>query len=220
MPWGLRRRREPVDGAGDRVQDARRLRVRTRRQVTDLFAGHYVSAFRGTGIEYTESRPYVPGDDVRSFDWNATARTGVPHVKQHRPERGRTIVAAIDASSTMRFGTGSKTKLEAAADAVALLATAALAVGDRFGVLVHDEDGVHELAPRRGELQLHLLLDVLTGDASHGQRAPCVQGALPSLLEKRRRRGEIVFRFGDARGEDGARSFTSSRRAGASSVAA
>ena len=147
--------------SGERAQAARRLRVRTRRQVTDVFAGQYVSAIRGQGLEYAESRLYVPGDDVRSLDWNATARTGLPHVKEHRSERGRTLIAAIDLSPSMRFGTTGRSKAAAAAEAVALLATAALTVGDRFGLMLHAGDESIEIAPARGEGQLHRVLDTL-----------------------------------------------------------
>jgi len=184
----------------DRVHEARRLRVRTRRQVTDVFAGHYVSALRGSGIEYSESRPYVPGDDVRSVDWNATARSGVPHVKQHRPERGRTVVAVIDGAPSMHFGTCGRTKLEAASEAAALLGAAALAVGDRFGLVRYEADATFELPPRRGELQLHLLFDALAG-GRRGARPPVAAADRAASIGGRRRRGELVFVFGDARGE-------------------
>lgn len=184
----------------DRVHEARRLRVRTRRQVTDVFAGHYVSALRGSGIEYSESRPYVPGDDVRSVDWNATARSGVPHVKQHRPERGRSVVAVIDGTPSMHFGTCGRTKFEAASEAAALLGAAALSVGDRFGLVRYEADATFELPPRRGELQLHLLFDALTG-GRRGARPPIDAVDRAEQIARRRRRGELVFVFGDARRE-------------------
>ena len=193
-------RRPPDAPRSDHVAAARRLRVRTRRQVTDLFAGHYVSAFRGPGIEYAESRPYVPGDDVRSFDWNATARTGVPHVKQHRPERGRTLLVVIDASPTMHFATGERSKLEAACDAAALLATAALAVGDRVGLLLHDGARATVLPARRGELQLHRLLEVLAAPDRLASSDPAARPVdLAGMLETRRRHGDLIFHFSDVR---------------------
>jgi len=173
-----------------------------------------VSALRGAGIEYVESRPYVPGDDVRSFDWNATARTGVPHVKQHRPERGRTVIAVLDGASTMRFGSQSRSKLDAAGEAIALLGTAALAVGDRFGLVRSDAGGYRELPPLRGELQLHRLFEALAADRGWESVTPALDAtARAARLETRRRRGDVVFTFGDAREPD------SGERAHASSEA-
>ncbi len=201
----LRSRRTPTRDVPrtDLVTAARRLRVRTRRQVTDLFAGHYVSAFRGPGIEYAESRPYVPGDDVRSFDWNATARTGVPHVKQHRPERGRTLLIALDASETMRFASTESAKLEAASEAAALLAAAALAVGDRVGLLIHDATQIARLPAGRGELQLHRILEWLVApEAAPSKTTARPAREVPSMIEARRSRGDLVFHFTDARGDE------------------
>lgn len=197
-----RRRSDRIEAPGlDRIHAARRLQVRTRRQVTDHFAGLYVSALRGAGIEYAESRPYVPGDDVQRFDWNATARTGVPHVKQHRPERGRTVLAVLDTSETMRFGPPGRSKLEAAAEAIALLGAAALSAGDRFGLIRHAACGLDVLEPGRGELQLHRLLRALAETTAAPPTSPRGEAtASPtSLIERRRRAGAVIFSFSDAR---------------------
>lgn len=184
---------------------ARRLRIRTRKQVTDLFAGHYVSAFRGEGLEYAESRLYVPGDDVRSLDWNATARSGVPHVKQYRPERGRSLVAAVDLSPSMQFGTTGRSKAVAAAEAVAILATAALGVGDRFGLILHGPGGLLEIAAARGESQRLRLLDALAARVDGAPPPPDTSrpghaASLDDLLARRRRQGAAVCEFTDGRG--------------------
>ena len=87
----------------DLARAARLLVVRSRREATGLFSGNYVSAFRGGGLEFDESRPYVPGDDVRSIDWNATARHGETFVKQFREERDQTLHFALDVSASMRL---------------------------------------------------------------------------------------------------------------------
>ena len=94
MPW------KPVSTVeianADLVRAARILAIRSRRETTGLFAGGYVSAFRGGGIEFEESRPYVPGDDIAGLDWSATARTGELYVKRYREERNQTLLFALD----------------------------------------------------------------------------------------------------------------------------
>lgn len=130
---------------------ARVLRVRSRREATNLLAGGYTSAFRGGGIEFEESRPYAPGDDVRFLDWNATARTGEPWVKRFREERSQTVLIAMDASASMRFGSAGRSKAARAAHAVALLAAAAGRAGDRIGLLAFADAPVAEVRPGRGE---------------------------------------------------------------------
>ena len=93
--------------------------------VADVLAGEYVSVFRGSGIEFDEVRPYVSGDDVRSIDWNATARAGEPFVKRFREERDQTLFFALDVSASMRFGSLGASKARTAAHALALMAAAA-----------------------------------------------------------------------------------------------
>ena len=130
---------DPLDVTSkDLARAARLLSVRSTRQATGLFAGNYASAFRGGGLEFEECRPYVAGDDVRSIDWIATARTGVPFVKRFREERNQTLLFALDASASMRFGTAGQAKAAAAAHALALMAAAAGRAGDRTGLVAFD----------------------------------------------------------------------------------
>src|SRR5262245_24338747 len=99
---------------GELAAPARLLAPRGRRAASGPFAGSYASAFRGSGLEFEESRPYAPGDDVATFDWNATARSAEPFVKRFRAERNQTLWLALDVSASMRFGTRGATKLAAA----------------------------------------------------------------------------------------------------------
>src|SRR5215510_15382018 len=96
----------PSDSELERA--ARILAVRSRREVSSAFAGGYRSAFRGGGVEFEESRPYTPGDDVRHLDWNALARTGSPYVKRFREERDQTLLLALDVSRSMGFASGAR----------------------------------------------------------------------------------------------------------------
>ena len=140
-----------VDVAAEELSRAARvLAVRGRREATGLFAGNYASAFRGGGIEFEESRPWAPGDDVASFDWNATARTGEPYVKRFRSERNQTLLFALDVSGSMRFGSATASKLATAVHALALLAAAASRVGDRIALVAFDEEVRESLPPGRG----------------------------------------------------------------------
>jgi uncharacterized protein (DUF58 family) len=134
------------------------LWVRSRRVAAGLAAGGYATAFRGAGMEFDESRPYVPGDDVRHFDWNATARTGEPFVKRFREERDQTLILLLDVSASMGFTSGDRTKAELAAHASALLAAAAGRVGDRVGLVAFGDGVVRELRPRRGDAHVFALV--------------------------------------------------------------
>lgn len=134
----------------DLARAARVLAIRSRREVRGMFSGAYASAFRGGGMEFDESRPYTPGDDVRALDWNAMARTGEPFVKHFREERDQTLVLALDVSASMRFGTSQRNKGASAAHAAALLAAAAGGAGDRVGLLTFAATVGSEVAPARG----------------------------------------------------------------------
>ncbi|HOD67425.1 MAG TPA: DUF58 domain-containing protein, partial [candidate division Zixibacteria bacterium] len=96
------------------LKKIRRIEIRTKRLVNDLFSGEYHSTFKGQGMEFEEVRQYEPGDDIRLIDWNVTARTGYPHIKKFREERELSVVLLVDASSSGRFGTRERFKSETA----------------------------------------------------------------------------------------------------------
>ena len=130
---------------------ARLLWVRSRREATGWLVGGFESAFRGGGVEFEESRPYAAGDDVRSIDWNALARTGTPWVKRFREERSQLVLLGLDVSASMGFGTTGRTKLATAARAAALLAAAAGRAGDPVGLVVFADSVRGSLPPGRGD---------------------------------------------------------------------
>jgi uncharacterized protein (DUF58 family) len=133
---------------------ARVLWVRARRAAAGLAAGGYTSAFRGAGMEFEESRPYVAGDDLRHVDWSATARTGEPWVKRFREERDQILLLLLDVSASMAFGSAGPSKAGQAAHAAALLAAAATGAGDRVGLVAFAERVVCEQGPQRGDAHL------------------------------------------------------------------
>ena len=132
------------------AQNVRRIQMVTGRQVADVMAGAYLSVFKGRGMEFDEVRPYVPGDDVRTIDWNVTARTGEPHVKRYVEERELTVMLLVDVSASLEFGSGRRSKLEAAVELAALLALSATANDDKVGLLLFHGGADLYIPPRKG----------------------------------------------------------------------
>ena len=144
------------------LRRVRRIEILTDRLSDDFFAGVYLSAFRGVGLEFSEVREYAPGDDVRTIDWNVTARTGKPHVKRYVEERELTVMLVVDASASVVFGTCERTKAEAAAAACALLAFSAIKNNDRVGLAMFTDEVELFLPPRKGRRQvLRVIREVL-----------------------------------------------------------
>jgi uncharacterized protein (DUF58 family) len=177
---------------------ARTLLVRSRREVAGALVGGYRSAFRGGGIEFEESRPYAPGDDVRAIDWNAFARTGLAHVKHYREERDQTLLLLVDVSASMAFGTAGPSKAAHAAHTAALLAAAANAAGDRVALWTFDHGLVGEVPPARGEAHELRLLRALVGAGRPGVGTTALTPVLSALRERVHRRA-IVFLLSDLR---------------------
>jgi len=131
------------------LKKVKRLEIKSRKAVAEKLSGAYHSTFKGRGIEFLDVRPYQPGDDFRSIDWNVTSRTGELHIKQFFEEREQTIIFAVDVSASMRFGTRERLKSEAMAEAVALLAFAAAMNNDRVGLILFTEDVELYLPPKK-----------------------------------------------------------------------
>lgn len=196
--WSLSRDgRSPVSSAA-LSRAARLLVVKSRREATGRFAGNYVSAFRGGGLEFDESRPYVPGDDVRSIDWNATARHGEVFVKQFREERDQTLLFALDVSASMRFTSTRASKAETAAHALALLAAAAGRAGDRTGLVAFDERVRAVVPAARGVAHGFRIVRTALECARDPRAGTHLAGGLRALRARTRRRG-VVFVLSDFR---------------------
>lgn len=146
----------------------RRIEIRTRRMVDEVFSGEYHSVFRGRGVEFREVREYVPGDDVRAIDWNVTARSGEPHVKQFEEERELTVVLAADVSGSGRFGSGGRTKAETAAELCGVLAFAAVSNQDKVGLLLFSDRVEKYIPPAKGRSHvLRIIRELLTYRPQH-----------------------------------------------------
>ena len=146
----------------DIAQSVRRIQVVTGRQVAEVMAGAWLSVFKGRGMEFDEVRPYVPGDDIRTIDWNVTARTGEPHVKRYVEERELTVMLVVDVSGSLDFGSQRRSKLEAAVELSALLALSAIANGDKVGLLLFHGGADLYIPPRKGQKHaLRVIREVL-----------------------------------------------------------
>ena len=144
------------------LRQVRLIELRTRGLVDNVFGGEYHSVFRGQGIEFAEVREYQPGDDVRTIDWNVTARMGEPFVKQYVEERELTLLLVVDLSGSEQFGTRTRFKAELAAEIGAVIALSAATNNDRTGLLIFTDRVEHSVPPKKGRRHvLRLIRDVL-----------------------------------------------------------
>ncbi len=144
------------------LRKIRRIEITTRSMVRETFAGRYESVFRGRGMEFDEVREYRPGDDIRTIDWNVTARTGMLHVKKFIEERELTLLIVFDASGSFDFGTRQRIKRELAAEVGAVLAFSASRNNDRVGLLTFTDEIENFVPPRKGSKHvLRIIREIL-----------------------------------------------------------
>ncbi|MBA3656845.1 MAG: DUF58 domain-containing protein, partial [Gemmatimonadaceae bacterium] len=145
------------------LRQVKLIELRTRGLVNSLFTGEYRSVFKGQGMEFSEVREYEPGDDVRSIDWNVTARMRRPFVKRYIEERELTVMLAVDLSGSERFGTIRRFKSELATELAAVLAMTAVRNNDRVGLVLFTDRIEYVLPPRKGRRHvLRMIRDLLT----------------------------------------------------------
>ena len=145
------------------LRQVRLLEIHTRHLVRDVFAGEYTSVFKGRGVEFADVREYRPGDDVRTIDWNVTARMGAPFVKQYVEERELTVLFLIDHSASEVFGTRVRTKSDLAAEVCAVLAMTAVRNHDRVGAVFFTDRVERLIPPKKGKRHvLRLIRELLT----------------------------------------------------------
>lgn len=177
------------------IRAIRRIDIRTRHLVNDSFAGAYHSTFKGRGIEFDEVRAYQPGDEVRSIDWNVTARMGEPFVKRYVEERELTVMLAFDASASGLFGSHDRLKRELAAELGAALAYSAITNNDKVGLLAFTDQVELHILPRKGRRHvLRLIRDLLAFEPIG--RGTDITMALDRLNRTLKRRA-IIFLVSD-----------------------
>ena len=173
----------------------KQLEIKARILADEALMGTYRSVFRGSGLDFEEVREYEPGDDVRSIDWNVTARMNTPYIKKYREERELNIYLAVDVSSSAWFGTGSLSKRELAADVAAVLAVTALHNNDRVGLVLF-ADGVREFIPP-GQGRHHLLHVIRQLLFAEPRRSPTEIASVADYLANVTKKRNVVFVVSD-----------------------
>jgi uncharacterized protein (DUF58 family) len=177
------------------MNKVRRIEIRTRRLVNDSFAGEYHSVFKGQGMEFDEVRPYLPGDEVRTIDWNVTARMGQPYVKKYIEERELTVMLVVDASGSGDFASEGRFKRELAAELASILSFSATNNKDKVGLLIFTDKVELYIPPRKGRRHVLRLIRELLAFEPEGNGTD-IKLALDTVNQLLKRRS-IVFLVSD-----------------------
>ena len=181
----------------DIIKKIRRIEISTNRLVTNIFAGEYESAFKGRGMEFDEVREYQHGDEVRTIDWNVTAKMGHPFVKKFVEERELIMILLVDVSGSTEFGTYQQKKSDIIAEISALLAFAAIKNNDKVGLICFTDQVELFIPPRKGKKHvLRLIRDILYCEP---KRVTTDLGEALSFLERIQKRKSVVFLISDFR---------------------
>ena len=173
-----------------------KIRILTNRLIDDQLAGDYHSTFKGQGVEFDEVRPYEVGDDVRTIDWNVTARTSIPYIKRYAEERELTILFMVDVSGSQGYGSVVRSKMELAAEVTALLALTAIRNQDKIGLILFSDKIVKYIPPRKGrDSVMRLVREVLAAE-DDAQGGTDISAALKFLNGVQKRRA-VVFLVSD-----------------------
>ena len=173
-----------------------KIRILTNKLIDDQLSGDYHSTFKGQGVEFDEVRPYMVGDDVRTIDWNVTAKTGIPYIKRFSEERELTILFMVDVSGSQGYGSVRRSKMELAAEVTALLALTAIRNQDKIGLILFSDKIVKYIPPRKGrDSVMRLVREVLAAEdeASGGTDI----GAALRFLNGVQKRRAVVFLVSD-----------------------
>ncbi len=182
------------------LKKVRRIEISTRGLVNELFSGEYHSVFKGRGMDFSEVREYQIGDEIRSIDWNVTARTGHPFVKVFREERELTVMLLVDASGSGDFGSLNQAKGEIAVEICALLAFSAIKNNDKVGLIIFTDQVEKFIPPRKGRKHvLRVLRELLYFRPSH--KGTDI-GAVLEYLNRVQRRRSVTFLVSDFLGEN------------------
>jgi uncharacterized protein (DUF58 family) len=177
-----------------------KIRILTNRLVDDRLSGDYHSTFKGQGVEFDEVRPYVAGDDVRSIDWNVTARTGTPFIKRFSEERELTVLFMVDVSGSQSYGSVARSKMELAAEVTALLALTAIRNQDKIGLVLFSDKIVKYIPPRKGRQPVMRLVREVLAAEDEAIGGTDLAGALRFLNGVQKRRA-VVFLVSDFMGQ-------------------
>jgi uncharacterized protein (DUF58 family) len=177
------------------MREVERIEITTRHLVRDIVAGEYSSAFRGRGVEFAEVREYQPGDDVRTIDWNVTARLGTAYVKRYLEERELTVLFIVDVSASGRFGSRIRTKESLAVEVCAVLALAAARNNDRVGAVWATDRVERFVPPRRGRRHVRRIINDLLAFEPVGSGTDL--GTALTFIEPMLRHRAVIFLLSD-----------------------
>jgi len=173
-----------------------KIRILTNRLIDDRLSGDYHSTFKGQGVEFDEVRPYTVGDDVRTIDWNVTAKTGIPYIKRFSEERELTVLFMVDVSGSQSYGSVRRSKMELAAEVTALLALTAIRNQDKIGLVLFSDRIVKYIPPRKGrDSVMRLVREVLAAE-DDAEGGTDIAAALKFLSGVQKRRA-VVFLVSD-----------------------
>lgn len=177
------------------LKKIRRIELRTRRLVNSVFAGQYHSVFKGRGMNFEEVREYAPGDEIRSIDWNVTARMNAPYIKKFTEERELTVMLLVDVSASGMFGSIELSKRELAAEVASILAFSAINNNDKVGLILFTDEVELFIAPKKGRLHTLRLIREMLYFEPRG-RSTDLAGALDYMNRVMARRS-VVFLISD-----------------------
>ena len=177
------------------LQKVRRIEIKTRGLVNDLFGGEYHSIFKGRGMTFSEVREYNPGDDIRLIDWNVTARTGSPFVKVFEEERELTVFLVVDISASGEFGSASQLKRDYGAEVASVLGFSAIKNNDKVGLILFSDRVEKYILPKKGKSHVLRVIRELLYTVPKGSKTS-IKVALDYLLKVAKRKC-VVFLISD-----------------------
>ena len=179
------------------LKKVRQIEIRTKNIVNDFFGGDYHSNFKGRGMTFSEVREYIPGDDVRSIDWNVTAKTGKPHIKVFEEERELSVLLLIDVSSSGVFGSKNELKIDVAVEIAAMLSFSAIKNNDKVGLALFSDKIEKYIPPKKGKKHvLRLITDIVNHDFESNQKRTSIKNAI-DFANKISKRKSVIFLISD-----------------------
>ena len=179
------------------LKKVRQIEIRTKNIVNDFFGGDYHSNFKGRGMTFSEVREYVPGDDVRSIDWNVTARTGKPHIKIFEEERELSVLILIDVSSSGVFGSKKDLKIDLGVEIAAMLSFSAIKNNDKVGLALFSDKVEKYIPPKKGKKHvLRLITDIVNHDFENSNKRTSIKTAI-DFANKISKRKSVIFLISD-----------------------
>jgi len=179
------------------LKKVRQIEIRTKNIVNDFFGGDYHSNFKGRGMTFSEFREYIPGDDVRSIDWNVTAKTGKPHIKVFEEERELSVLLLIDVSSSGVFGSKNELKIDVAVEIAAMLSFSAIKNNDKVGLALFSDKIEKYIPPKKGKKHvLRLITDIVNHDFDSNQKRTSIKNAI-DFANKISKRKSVIFLISD-----------------------